>query len=80
MPADFRVSITDAPGKNAYPISTFTYLLIPSRIPDAAKKKDITEFLHWMLKDGQKYCASLGYAPLPRQVVAQEERAIARVQ
>ena len=80
MPADFRVSITNAPGKNAYPISTFTYLLIPSRIADPAKKKAITEFLHWMLQSGQKYCAALGYAPLPAQVVAGEERALARIQ
>ncbi len=80
MPADFRVSITNAPGKNAYPISTFTYLLIPSKINDPAKKKVITDFLHWMLQSGQKYCAELGYAPLPVQVVTQEERAIARIQ
>jgi len=80
MPDDFRVSITNAPGKGAYPISTFTWLLIPSKIEDANKRKAIIEFLHWMLTDGQKYCASLGYAPLPKEVVAKEEKAIARIQ
>ena len=79
MPDDFRVSITNAPGKNAYPISTFTWLLIPSTIADASKKKTIIEFLHWMLTDGQKYCANLGYAPLPKQVVVKEEKAIAKI-
>jgi phosphate transport system substrate-binding protein len=80
MPADFRISITDAPGENAYPISSFTYLLIPSKIPDAAKRKTIIEFLHWMLTTGQTYTASLGYAPLPKAVVAKEEKAIALIQ
>jgi phosphate transport system substrate-binding protein len=60
MPADFRVSITNAPGKKAYPIATFTYLLIPSKIDDPAKKKAIVAFLHWMLADGQKYAAAAG--------------------
>jgi len=80
MPDDFRVSITNAPGKNAYPIASFTWLLMPSRFDDAAKKKALTEFLRWMLADGQKYAAGLGYAPLPKEVVAQEQKAIARVQ
>ncbi len=79
MPADFRVSITNAPGKKAYPISTFTYLLIPSKIDDAAKKKGIVAFLHWILADGQKYAGSLGYAPLPKEVVAKEEKQIALI-
>lgn len=79
MPADFRVSITNAPGKNAYPISSFTWLLIPSKIDDAAKKKAIVTFLHWMLADGQKYTGSLGYAPLPKEVVAKEEKQIALI-
>jgi phosphate transport system substrate-binding protein len=80
MPDDFRVSITNTPGKGAYPISTFTWLLIPSKIVDANKRKAITDFLHWMLTDGQKYCADLGYAPLPKEVVAKEEKAIAQIQ
>jgi phosphate transport system substrate-binding protein len=79
MPADFRVSITNAPGRNAYPISTFTYLLIPSHIADPAKKKVIVEFLHWMLTKGQAYTTNLGYAPLPTQVVAKEEKAISLI-
>ena len=80
MPADFRVSITNAPGKNAYPIVSFTWLLIPSKIEDAAKKKAIVTFLHWMLTDGQKYAASLGYAPLPKEVVGKEEKQISLIQ
>jgi phosphate transport system substrate-binding protein len=80
MPADFRVSITNAPGKNAYPISTFTWLLIPSHIPDAAKKKAVVDFLHWMLGPGQQMTAALSYAELPKQVVAQELKAISKIQ
>jgi phosphate transport system substrate-binding protein len=80
MPADFRVSITNPPGKKAYPIATFTWLLIPSKIDDPAKKKSITGFLHWMLTDGQKDAAGLGYAPLPKEVVAKEEKQIALIQ
>jgi phosphate transport system substrate-binding protein len=80
MPADFRVSITNAPGKNAYPISSFTWLLIPSKIDDPAKKRVIVTFLHWMLKDGQTFAGSLGYAPLPKEVVAKEEKQIALIQ
>ncbi len=79
MPADFRVSITNAPGAAAYPISTFTWLLIPSDIPDAAKRTAIVEFLHWMLTKGQTYNEGLGYAKLPASVVAQEEKQIALV-
>jgi phosphate transport system substrate-binding protein len=79
MPADFRVSITNQPGKKAYPIATFTYLLIPSKIDDPAKKKAITGFLRWMLKDGQNDAAGLGYAPLPKNVAAQEEKQIALI-
>jgi phosphate transport system substrate-binding protein len=80
MPEDFRVSITNAPGKNAYPISTFTWLLVPARIADPVKRKAITELLGWILTAGQKYAAALGYAPLPAALAAQEQRAIARIQ
>jgi phosphate transport system substrate-binding protein len=80
MPDDFRVSITNAPGAGSYPISTFTWLLIPSKISDPAKKKAITDFLTWMLKDGQAQAAALSYAPLPQQVVAKELKAIASIQ
>lgn len=80
MPEDFRVSITNAPGKGVYPISSFTWLLIPSKIADPAKKKAIKEFLTWMLADGQKLTEPLLYAPLPKAVVAQELKAIDRIQ
>ena len=80
MPDDFRVSITNAAGKNAYPISTFTWLLIPSHIPDAAKAKTIKAFLQWMLADGQKYAAGLSYASLPKEVIAKEVKQIAKIQ
>jgi phosphate transport system substrate-binding protein len=79
MPADFRVSITDAPGKNAYPISTFTWLLIPTQIPDAKKAAAIKTFLHWMLSDGQKAAPALTYAPLPKEVVAKETKQISEI-
>jgi phosphate transport system substrate-binding protein len=80
MPADFRVSITNAAGNNAYPISTFTWLLIPSHIPDAAKARTIKAFLQWMLADGQKYAAGLSYASLPKEVIAKEVKQIAAIQ
>lgn len=79
MPADFRVSITNAPGKNAYPISSFTYLLIPDKIPDATKKKDVVEFLQWMLTTGQADAPGLEFAPLPKPVVDKEMKQIALV-
>ena len=79
MPDDFRVSITNAPGKNAYPISSFTWMLVPSQIPDAGKAKAIKGFLQWMLTDGQKSAPSLVYAALPREVVAKETKQIAMI-
>jgi phosphate transport system substrate-binding protein len=80
MPDDFRVSITNAPGKDAYPISSFTWLLIPEKISDPIKKKAIKDFLAWMLTDGQKMTEALAYAPLPKAVVAKEQKAIAKIQ
>ena len=80
MPDDFRVSITNAPGKDAYPISSFTWLLIPEKIADPAKKKAIKDFLTWMLADGQNMTEALAYARLPKAVVAKEMKAIAKVQ
>ncbi len=80
MPDDFRVSITNAPGKAAYPISSFTWLLIPAKIQDAAKKKVIVDFLKWMLADGQGMTEALAFAKLPQPVVAKELKAIAKVQ
>jgi len=80
MPEDFRVSITNAPGKGVYPISSFTWLLIPSKIANPAKKKAIKDFLAWMLADGQKLTEALSYAPLPKTVVAKEVKAIDKIQ
>jgi len=68
MPADFRASITNAPGKDAYPISTFTWLLVPVQSKDAAKSKVIKDFLLWMLDKGEPMTAQLTYAPLPAPV------------
>jgi phosphate transport system substrate-binding protein len=79
MPADFRVSITNAPGKTAYPISSFTWLLIPVQSKDAARGKIITDFLNWMVNDGQKMTAQLSYAPLPGSVAEKVKAAIQQV-
>ena len=80
MPEDFRISITNAPGESAYPIASFTYLLIPTRIENATKKKVITDFLGWMLNDGQEDAEPLTYAPLPKEVVAKELKQISQIQ
>jgi phosphate transport system substrate-binding protein len=80
MPDDFRVSITDAPGKTAYPISSFTWLLIPQKISDAGKRDAIKGFIKWMLNDGQKDTEALAYARLPKEVVAMELKALNNVQ
>jgi phosphate transport system substrate-binding protein len=80
MPADFRVSITNAPGKTAYPICSFTWLLIPAKITDTSKRDTIKDFLHWMLTDGQKLTQELYYAPLPKEIVQQEMKAIGNIQ
>ena len=80
MPDDFRVSITNAPGKDAYPISSFTWLLIPDKIADPAKKKAIKDFLTWMTADGQNMTEALAYARLPKAVLAKEMKAIAKIQ
>jgi len=79
MPADFRVSITNAPGKGAYPISSFTWLLFYENPKDKAKAKTMVEFMKWALTDGQKYCAELGYSPLPKEVVALEMEALKKI-
>ena len=79
MPADFRVSITNATGANAYPISSFTWLLIPSHIADAQKRDIIKGFLQWMITDGQQYTEKLTYAPLPKAVAAKEMKQIAQI-
>jgi phosphate transport system substrate-binding protein len=79
MPADFRVSITDPPGKDAYPISSFTWLLIPEQSKDAAKGKILADFLNWMVTDGQKMAAALSYSPLPDNVAQKVKEAIKQV-
>jgi phosphate transport system substrate-binding protein len=79
MPPDFRVSITNAPGKDAYPIASFTWLLIPVPSKDAAKGKILHDFLNWMVTDGQQMTAALSYAPLPDNVVAKEKEAIKQI-
>lgn len=80
MPDDFRVSITNAPGKNAYPISTFTWLLIPEKFSDAAKRDAIKDFVKWGISDGQKYTKDLAYAELPKTVVTKEMQALSKIQ
>ncbi|HEX3682793.1 MAG TPA: phosphate ABC transporter substrate-binding protein PstS [Bryobacteraceae bacterium] len=79
MPADFRVSITDAPGAGLYPISTFTWLLVPEKISDDAKRKALVGFLKWAITTGQGSVESLDYAKLPQAVAAKEEQQIAEI-
>jgi len=79
MPAEFRVSITDAPGGASYPISSFTYLLVYRQQTDKAKGQQIIDFLKWALHDGQQYGPPLQYAPLPVPVVALEDKQIKEI-
>jgi phosphate transport system substrate-binding protein len=79
MPADYRVSITNAPGADSYPISSFTWLLIPKQFADPAKGAALKDFLGWMLDHGESETTSMGYAPLPAQVVAMERKTIQTV-
>jgi phosphate transport system substrate-binding protein len=79
MPADFRVSITNAPGRDVYPISSFTWLLFNERPSDKVRARTMVDFTKWALTEGQKYTAELGYAPLPKEVVALEMRALNRI-
>jgi phosphate transport system substrate-binding protein len=79
MPDDFRVSITNAPGKDAYPVSSFTWLLIPVQSKDQAKGKILSDFLNWMVTEGQTMTSALTYASLPDSVVAKEKEAIKQV-
>src|SRR5246127_3233845 len=80
MPDDFRVSITNEPGPTVYPISSFTWLLIPEQISDATKRDAIKSFLKWMLTDGQGYNEGLAYARLPKPVIEKELKAISLIQ
>src|SRR3984885_14602233 len=79
MPADFRIAITTSPGKDAYPIASFTYLLIPAQSKDPAKGKILSDFLTWMVTDGQKMTTPLSYAPLPDTVAQKVKEAIKEV-
>ncbi|MBM3777643.1 MAG: phosphate ABC transporter substrate-binding protein PstS [Acidimicrobiia bacterium] len=79
MPADFRVSITNAPGEAAYPIASFTWLLLYEQPEDKARSRAMVEFMRWALTDGQQHCEALGYAPLPPEVVSLELAALERV-
>jgi len=79
MPADFRVSITNAAGQGVYPISSFTWLLLYEDPKDKAQARAMVDFMKWALGDGQKYCADLGYAPLPAAVVQLETAALAKI-
>jgi phosphate transport system substrate-binding protein len=79
MPPDFRVSITNAPGKGVYPISSFTWMLFYENPKEKDKAKIMKEFMQWALTEGQKYCKELGYAPLPEGVVKLEVSALTRI-
>ena len=79
MPADFRVSITNAAGKDVYPISSFTWLLLYESNKDKARAQAMVDFVKWAITDGQRYAAELGYAPLPASVVKLETEAIKRI-
>jgi phosphate transport system substrate-binding protein len=79
MPADYRVSITNAAGPDSYPISSFTWILIPTQSKDAAKTKALVGFMYWMLDHGQSEAASLSYAPLPKQVQDMVRKSVATI-
>jgi phosphate transport system substrate-binding protein len=80
MPDDFRVSITNALGKTAYPISSFTWLLVPAKFSDPAKRDGLKGFIKWMLSEGQNETEALSYAKLPKEVVAKESKALDSIQ
>jgi len=80
MPADFRVSITDAEGKDAYPIASYTWILLYQNPPDKEKSRRMVEFMRWAITDGQAFTKELGYAPLPGAVVKLEQDALGKIQ
>ena len=80
MPADYRISITNAPGAQAYPISSFTWLLVPVKSADATKGKVLKDFLNWMLNSGEGEVSSLYYAPLPKELVEKEHATVNNLQ
>jgi len=79
MPLDFRVSITNAPGKTAYPIASFTWLLFYENAKDKKAAQTMVDFMKWALADGQKLAPELGYAPLPASVVKMELDALGKI-
>ena len=79
MPPDFRVSITNAPGKGVYPISSFTWILLYENSSDKQRAKIMVEFMKWALTDGQKFAPDLGYAPVPSEVVGLEMEALKKI-
>jgi phosphate transport system substrate-binding protein len=79
MPADYRVSITNAPGDAVYPISSFTWLLLYQDPKDKAQGKVMVEFMKWALTDGQKFAGEMGYAPIPKNVVDMELKTLATI-
>jgi phosphate transport system substrate-binding protein len=80
MPEDFRVSITNPAGKTAYPISSFTWLLIPTKFSDSHKRDALKGFVKWMLNEGQNEVENLSYAKLPKEIVAKELKALNNIQ
>ncbi|HWY70174.1 MAG TPA: phosphate ABC transporter substrate-binding protein PstS [Terriglobales bacterium] len=80
IPDDYRVSITNSPNKDAYPIATFTWLLIPTKPSDANKGKIIKDFLNWMIDDGEKMVETLSYAPLPQELQGRVKNTIQKLQ
>jgi phosphate transport system substrate-binding protein len=79
MPEDFRVSITNAPGKGVYPVSSFTWILLYENAKDKKQSKIMVDFMKWALTDGQKFAPELGYAPLPKNVVEMELKALLKI-
>jgi phosphate transport system substrate-binding protein len=79
IPEDFRVSITNAPGKDTYPIASFTWLLIPVQWNDAGKRQAMVSFLNWMLDKGGAVAQQMNYAPLPKAVVDKERAKIQQI-
>jgi phosphate transport system substrate-binding protein len=79
VPPDFRVSITNAPGKDAYPIASFTYLLVPTQWQDQGKKTAMVNFLNWMLDKGEPMVTGLDYASIPKQVAEMEKAKIKEI-
>ena len=79
MPEDFRVSITNAPGQGVYPVASFTWILLYENPKDKAQAKIMVDFMKWALTDGQKFAPELGYAPLPKNVIDMELKALAKI-